>query len=347
VRASRIAVVVLLAVVSAQQGIRAQQSLAFSLFARYLEPLRVQAGIPGLAAAIVQDGRIVWEGQFGYANVEQLVPVRHDTPFPVADLSQTFGATLLMQRVERGDLQVEDRMQRWTTLLPEPGATVREVLSHTSTGSYRYDPERFSALTPVIEYYAREPYRLTLVHEVFDRLAMFDSVPGLDLDSPPPFVQDLFEASDLERYQALLRRMALPYRVDSRGRAVRSEFASRPIDASTGIVTTAGDLVKFDAALDDGVLLDSSLLAYMQGGPVNGGPSGLGWFVQGYNGERLVWHFGSAPNAYSSLILKVPSRGLTLILLANSDGLSEPFALRQGDVTASLFARLFLRTFVG
>ena len=68
--------------------------------------------------------------------------------------------------------------------------------------------------------------------------------------------------------------------------------------------------------------------------------------MQYYNGEKLVWHFGNVPDAYSSLILKVPSRRLTLILLANSDGLSAPFSLHQGDVTSSLFARTFLRLFL-
>jgi hypothetical protein len=38
----------------------------------------------------------------------------------------------------------------------------------------------------------------------------------------------------------------------------------------------------------------------------------------------------------------VPARGITLILLANSDGLTKPFALATGDVTASPFVRLFL-----
>ena len=48
-------------------------------------------------------------------------------------------------------------------------------------------------------------------------------------------------------------------------------------------------------------------------------------------------------NGYSSLILKVPSRQLTFLLLANGDGLSAPFQLQSGDVTRSLFATLFLR----
>src|SRR5262249_12378271 len=72
-------------------------------------------------------------------------------------------------------------------------------------------------------------------------------------------------------------------------------------------------------------------------------PMGLGWFVQYYKGERVVWHFGNVPNAYSSLILKLPARNMTFILLANSDGLSSPFDLAQGDVTRSLFASLFLK----
>ena len=76
-------------------------------------------------------------------------------------------------------------------------------------------------------------------------------------------------------------------------------------------------------------------------------PTGIGWFVQTYNGETIYWQFGTIPGAYSSLYLKVPGRHLTLILLANSDGLSEPFPLQNGDVTSSLFARTFLKLFVG
>ena len=72
-------------------------------------------------------------------------------------------------------------------------------------------------------------------------------------------------------------------------------------------------------------------------------PMGLGWFVQIHRGERVVWHFGSVPNAYSALVLKLPARKITLILLANSDRLSSPFQLQTGDVGRSLFASLFLK----
>ncbi len=52
------------------------------------------------------------------------------------------------------------------------------------------------------------------------------------------------------------------------------------------------------------------------------------------------------PDGYSALMLKVPTRRLTLILLANSDGLTAPFSLQNGDVTSSLFVQPFLKLFL-
>ena len=63
-------------------------------------------------------------------------------------------------------------------------------------------------------------------------------------------------------------------------------------------------------------------------------------------GERVVWQFGVSDNTSSSMIITVPARGLTLILLANSQGLARPFSLAAGDVMVSPFARLFLQVFV-
>jgi hypothetical protein len=68
--------------------------------------------------------------------------------------------------------------------------------------------------------------------------------------------------------------------------------------------------------------------------------------VQSYAGEPIVWQFGLGDGASSSMILIVPRRSLTVILLANSDGLARPFSLAAGDATVSPFARLFLGIFV-
>ena len=75
-------------------------------------------------------------------------------------------------------------------------------------------------------------------------------------------------------------------------------------------------------------------------------PHGLGWFVQTYAGEPVVWQFGVAENASSSVIAIAPTHGLTLILLANSDDLVKPFAMETGDLMLSPFARLFMELFL-
>ena len=71
-------------------------------------------------------------------------------------------------------------------------------------------------------------------------------------------------------------------------------------------------------------------------------PYGLGWYVQDFGGQRLVWHSGWWQQAYSALYLKVPERRATLILLANSEGLWWNNPLDNAEVEKSPFAAAFL-----
>ena len=208
-------------------------------------------------------------------------------------------------------------------------------------------------LSGVVERASREQFRKTLATVVLDRLAMNDSVPGRDLVTNA-IAAAPFDEDQRGRYESVLRRLAPGYRVDRNGKAARTDVPNGGIDAADGLVSTVRDLARFDTALtqsarDHHFLLqrETTLLAWTNvTTPGGAAPTGLGWFVQNYNGERLVWQFGLIPGAYSAMIVKVPARDLTLILLANSDGLAEPFALHEGDVTASFFARLFLRIFL-
>jgi len=179
-------------------------------------------------------------------------------------------------------------------------------------------------------------------------MAMRDSVPGTDLwHSDTVLREGEFDADDVARYRHVLDQMAVPYKVDSRSRADPFELPPMPMSATGGLVSTVRDLAKLDAALDStGILRQETLDQAWNPVTTPQGivtPMGLGWFVQSYRGERVVWHFGLIGNAYSSLVLKLPERKLTFILLANSDGLSAPFQLPAGNVTKSLFAALFLR----
>jgi CubicO group peptidase (beta-lactamase class C family) len=316
-------------------------------FETYIESLRQQAGIPGISAALVQDGVVLWERGLGFADLEARIPARPDTPYLVADLSQTFAAVLLLQCVEQRLLFLDDNVRNYGVTVPGGSATLRQLLSHSSTGTFQYAPERYALLTRAVEHCAPQPYRKSVAHRLLERLAMIDSVPGRDMRRRDAVPEGLFDGSALDRYERSLDRMAVPYRVDKKGRATRMHLPEDGINAAIGLVSTVRDLARFDAALDDAILLrDDTLDAAWTPSPAADGtavPMGLGWFVQRYNGTRIVWHFGHHPDAYSALIVKVPSRRITMILLANSDGLAVPFQLEKGDVTRSLFASVFLR----
>jgi CubicO group peptidase (beta-lactamase class C family) len=326
------------------------QTLTFSLFERYLDSLREQAGIPGLSAAIVQDNSVVWERGLGRQDVEGNVPATPDTPYYIGDVSQTMGAALALRKcLEEDSLELTDRVTRWVPEYPDAVATVANLLTHTTnSGEFQYSLDRFAGLTPVIVECADEPYRHLLHREVFDRFGMQSSVPGSSFTGAASPGAMQFDSGTSSRFADVVRRTALSYRLSS-GRVVRSDVSPPALSASTGVLSTVRDLARFDIALQTGALIDGPTLqtswtqAQVQGRAV---PTGLGWFVQNYNGEPLVWSFGLIRDGYSALVLKLPRRKLTLIALANSDAMTSGYNLHNGDVTASPFATLFLRFFV-
>ena len=340
---------VLISVVSLEQPSSAQ-SLPYELFARTLESLRIEAGIPAISAAIVQDGKIAWSSGFGKQDIEANISARADTPYAIGSLAQTLGTTLLLRKcVDQSYLEVTDRVIRWTPAYPETETTVGELLSHTAPEKiFRYAPARLSALTGVIEECASGKYPQLLGHELFDLLAMINSVPGQTLNAPTADDIAMFEPGRLERYSDILRQMAIPYRMVNRRPIRNGEFTPTQLNFARGVVSSALDLAQFDLAYDNGFLAPATRVHALSQAFANGKalPTGLGWFVQAYNNEPIAWQFGVVENAYSALIVKVPNRRLTLILLANSDALTAPFGLEAGDVTTSIFARTFLQAFL-
>jgi CubicO group peptidase (beta-lactamase class C family) len=185
---------------------------------------------------------------------------------------------------------------------------------------------------------------------LLNRLGMMSSVPGMDTIHLVPPAEDIPSPSDVEYYTQTLARLATPYAVDARGHASPSKYTATTLTPAGGLISTVDDLARFDLALKkNGVLLYTDTLAAAWQAPVGADnqrlPHGLGWFVQTYNGEPVVWQFGVSENASSSLMVTLPARGLTLILLANSSGLVKTSALAAGDLTVSPFGWLFLGLF--
>jgi CubicO group peptidase (beta-lactamase class C family) len=318
--------------------------LVLDRFGTYLESLRTQAAIPGLAASIVgRPGDVVWERGFGRQNIERSVLVTVDTPFHLDGVTQIVTTSLVLSRcVEEGRLSLDD---------PVAGATLQQLLSHTSQQSnglvFAYRPERLDVLAPIVAACTGESFRRS-VADLLEQTVMFDSVPGPDSATLP--ASDGFSQSTIDRYKRVMDRLATGYTVNTQGTAATSSYSERTLTPSSGLITTVHDFAKFDLALKRGSVLRraaSFTAAWTAPVGANGRrlPHGLGWFVQSYNGELVVWQFGSG-NASSSMVVMVPNRGLTLILLANSTGLTKGFNLTAGDVSVSPFAKAFLSIFL-
>lgn len=327
-------------------------NLLFDRFRDYVESLRAQASIPGLSAAIVGQQDILWERSFGSQNIERSIAARTDTPFHLDGLTQLFTASLVLRCVEDGRLSLDDRVGKFKPSSGDANATLRELLMHVSGAPdnqiFAYRPERLDPLTAAIRACTGDSFRETLAN-LLDRLAMRDSVPGPDVITLAPPAEGI-PGAEVSRYATVLGRLATPYAVDQRGRAAAGQHGATRLTPGSGLISTVRDVAQFDLALRRGVLLRPDTLAAAwraaagrDGRPL---PHGVGWFVQTYNGEAVAWQLGVGEGASSSLMVTVPGRGLTLILLANSDGLVKPFALAAGDLTASPFGRLFLGLFV-
>jgi CubicO group peptidase (beta-lactamase class C family) len=332
--------------------VHADDGLVLSRFSDFLDSLRQQAGIPGLAAAIVGPTRVTWERAYGLQDIDRNIFARLDTPFQLDGTTQTIVASLALRCARDGWLLLDDMVGKFDPQSPDAGATLRQLLSHTTAGpnglTFSYRPDRLAPLAAAVAACTDSTFRFG-VGGLFDRMAMIDSVPGADvvrLTAPA----EGFTASKLQHYADVVSRLATPYAVDSRGRATASTYAAPTLRPASGLISTVRDLEQFDLALKNGVMMGPEMLALAWTAPLDANgqqlPHGLGWFVQTINRERVVWQFGVSNNASSSMMITIPGRGQTLILVANSQGLVKPFPLAAGNVTVSPFARLFLSIFV-
>jgi CubicO group peptidase (beta-lactamase class C family) len=322
-----------------------------------LEELRQTLKIPGVSAAIVKDGKLLWAKGIGFADVENKIPAAPETNYRIASLTKPFASTLLMQLVEQGKLDLDEPMAKYSPEFRQRfggrSITVRHVFTHTSHDpagdTYWYDGYRFSHLSDVVARAAGKPFRELLTRNVLDAIGMADSVPGQDVLDDRGKWSSFLDADHARRYEAGLARLAKPYRLQGT-EMVRGLYPSRGISAAAGLVSNVLDLAKYDVAIDGHTLVraETQERAWTPASTPEGKklPYGLGWFVQSHEGMRLVWHYGYWPESFSSLYVKLPERKMTLILLANSDGLSAPFFLGAGDVIRSPFANSFLRIFV-
>jgi CubicO group peptidase (beta-lactamase class C family) len=122
----RWAVVDIVAGLCAGVRIQAADNLVLSRFGDYIEALRMQTAVPGLAALIVGTTDVAWERAFGHQDVDRLVTTRTDTPFHFDMITQTLTASLTLQCVQAGKVSLDDRIEKSRLRQFEWNATIRQ-----------------------------------------------------------------------------------------------------------------------------------------------------------------------------------------------------------------------------
>ncbi|MGB8194214.1 MAG: serine hydrolase domain-containing protein, partial [Chitinophagaceae bacterium] len=89
---------------------------------------------PGLAIAIVKDGKIDFKKGYGLANLEYDIPITPETKFHIASVSKQFTAFSIYLLKKEGKISLEDDVRKYIPELPEYGKTIKikNLLAHTS-----------------------------------------------------------------------------------------------------------------------------------------------------------------------------------------------------------------------
>jgi CubicO group peptidase (beta-lactamase class C family) len=303
-------------------------------FRAHLERLQADGHVQAISAVIARDQAIVWS--------HSSAGVSDTTMFHLASLTKPIASAVVLQLVDEGKVSLDDPVSKYGIVLPSPGTIlVRHLMSHTSEGvpgtNYSYNGNRFSLLDSVIVRAAGKSVAAAIHERIIVPLGMRHMAP-----SPQSAA---FAETGLDK-AAYAANMAPGYTWNGNGftpTAYETLFS-----AAAGMTASARDYAAVAMAMDRDALITpaTKALAYtaVVGPSGQAFPYGLGWFVTDYKGLRVIWHYGYW-TASSALIIKVPSQGLTFVLLANTDGLSAPYPLGAGALGSSPWAREFLETF--
>jgi D-alanyl-D-alanine carboxypeptidase len=311
----------------------------------HIHTLMAERQIPGLSLVVVKDGSIIKEGHYGLANVELNVPVNENTSFMIASMSKAFTAAGLLLLVEDGKVALDDPAAKYLDGLPATWSdvTLRRLLNHTA--GLRDDWRTWDAARPGgNEFFLTRTTNEEFLRELIEEPLLFTPGERVSYGCGPFVVGMIIEKVAGMPYAEFMRTrifepLGMTYTMIYDALAVVPHRASgyRLVDGAlqqgfrispaaeargdVGVLTTALDMAKWDAAMRDTRLLSrSSLEAMFAPAVLNDGStsaSGLGWFAWPVRGYRSVAHSGGFRTGFSSTIERYLHHDLTIIVLTN------------------------------
>jgi CubicO group peptidase (beta-lactamase class C family) len=95
----------------------------------------VPENAPGIATAIIQDGKVLYERYAGLADLDDSTSIKNASRFNIASTGKQFTALAILKLIDERKLKLSDDIQKWfPELYPatEEKITVRHLLSHSS-----------------------------------------------------------------------------------------------------------------------------------------------------------------------------------------------------------------------
>ncbi|GLR48207.1 serine hydrolase domain-containing protein [Sphingomonas astaxanthinifaciens] len=312
---------------------------------------------PGIVAVVSENGRVVWRGAAGKANLATGAPLAPASLFRYASISKQFTAALVLKYVEDGRLGLDDDLGK---LLPAetPEAwhkvTVRQLLNHTSgIPSYTSKPGFMAEANTARAITTRQLIDVT-------RDMPMDFAPGTQFrynNTGYVLLSAIVEKlSGKPWYAALRERITGPLGLTSircgcePGPAVVESYTggnrpSQKIDMTVpsgagALVGTAEDLARWAAALHGGKVVKPASYQAMITPAMPAGATekyGFGLSLGDVRGLAAIGHNGGIPG-FSTESIYVPSKKLFVAALANSD---------SGAVNPGIAARRLLAEAAG
>jgi CubicO group peptidase (beta-lactamase class C family) len=303
---------------------------------------------PGCALSVQRHGMPMLERAFGLADLEQPSPIRPDTIFEAGSVSKQFAAAAIAVLAAEGRLSLDDDIRRYLPEMRDYGApiTVRMLLTHTSglrnwddlvelagdpRGERSWSQEEVLALiarqsalnfAPGSEYlYSNSNYVLAAVivarvsgesFAAFSRRALFAPV-------------GMAHTSWREDHNRVVPGRATAYTPDDAG-ALRIDMPGEDVVGPGGLLTTVGDLQRWNAFLDHPPAAAPAWVALMletQGALADGTPIayGMGLESETVSGRPVTSHAG-ATAGYRAYLARAPQDGLSVALLCNAGALN-------------------------
>ena len=336
-----------------------------ALFAEY-----DKADSPGCALGIIKDGELIYQRGYGMADLEKgeaIDPLK--SRFYIASVSKQFTAACILLLAARGQLSLEDDIRDYFPELPDYGQTIklRHLMHHTSGLRCYMDLWWIAGRSFTGPLSNEDGMELLLRQEQLDfapgtRYVYCNSGYKLFAELIPRLTGlTLRQFAEREIFKPLCMRdtffdddnAAIEHRVVSYRPGVDEGFKQQDknftIVGSGGMVTTIGDLYRWDQNFYTGQVGGAELIEQMQTrGQFDDGREhfyAAGLFMREYKGLPIVHHSGNMLG-FSTFIGRFPEQRLSVILLGNLNTFNS--WAKAGEVFDSHLADQYrLRQFVG